>query len=50
MINRTIGPYVVGIQRIAEGVINEAQNAAMGASLKRGEKRDATLFLPGALP
>ena len=35
MINKTIGPYVVGIQRIAEGVIDEAENAAMAASLKQ---------------
>lgn len=37
MINRTIGPYVVGIRRIAEGTINEAENAAMTASLKRAK-------------
>ena len=35
MINRTIGPYIVGIQRIAEGKIDEAENAAMAASLKQ---------------
>ncbi|MGI9308749.1 MAG: hypothetical protein ACR2P6_05775 [Gammaproteobacteria bacterium] len=35
MINKTIGPYVVGIQRIAEGKINDAENLAMAASLKQ---------------
>ena len=37
MINRTIGPYVVGIQRIAAGVINDAENAAMALSLQRAK-------------
>jgi hypothetical protein len=34
MINRTIGPYIAGIQRLAEGVINDAETAAMAASLR----------------
>jgi hypothetical protein len=37
MINKTIGPYVVGIQRIAAGEINDAENAAMAASLRRAK-------------
>ena len=35
MINKTIGPYITGIQRIAEGEIDDAENAAMAASLKQ---------------
>jgi hypothetical protein len=35
MINKTIGPYVVGIQRIAEGQISESETAAMAVSLRR---------------
>jgi hypothetical protein len=35
LINRKIGPYVVGIQKIAAGEINDAENAAMAASLKQ---------------
>ena len=35
MINKTIGPYVVGIERIAAGVINDEENAAMAKSLKQ---------------
>ena len=35
MINKTIGPYVVGIQKIAMGEINDAENTAMAASLKK---------------
>ncbi len=35
MINKTIGPYIVGIERIAAGVINDDENAAMAKSLKR---------------
>jgi hypothetical protein len=35
MINKTIGPYVVGIQRIAEGMINPTEDAAMAASLRQ---------------
>jgi hypothetical protein len=35
MINQTIGPYVVGIERIASGAINDEENAAMARSLKR---------------
>jgi hypothetical protein len=35
MINKTIGPYIVGIQRIAEGQINDEENAAMARSLKQ---------------
>jgi hypothetical protein len=35
MINKTIGPYIVGIQRIATGVINEEETAAMAKSLKQ---------------
>jgi hypothetical protein len=35
MITKTIGPYIVGIQRIATGEINDAENAAMTASLKQ---------------
>jgi hypothetical protein len=35
MINKTIGPYVAGIQRISEGTIDAQGNAAMAASLKR---------------
>ena len=34
MINKTIGPYVAGIERIAAGEINAEENAAMAASLK----------------
>ena len=37
MINRTIGPYIIGIQRIAAGEINDAENAAMAASLRRAK-------------
>jgi len=35
MINKTIGPYVAGIQKIASGEINAADNTAMAASLRR---------------
>lgn len=35
MINKTIGPYVAGIERIAAGEINAEENAAMAASLKK---------------
>lgn len=35
MINKAIGPYIVGIQRIAEGQINDQENIEMAASLKR---------------
>lgn len=35
MINQTISPYIIGIQRLAAGEINEAENAAMAASLKQ---------------
>lgn len=35
MINQTIGPYITGIQRIAAGKIDAAEDAAMAASLKR---------------
>jgi hypothetical protein len=35
MITRTIGPYMAGIQRIAAGEINDAENKAMAASLKQ---------------
>ncbi|MDP7042046.1 MAG: hypothetical protein QGF91_05275, partial [Gammaproteobacteria bacterium] len=35
MINKTIGPYITGIQRIAEGEIDEAENTAMAASLRQ---------------
>jgi hypothetical protein len=35
MINQTIGPYIIGIQRIAAGKIDAAEDAAMAASLKR---------------
>ena len=35
MINKTIGPYVAGIQKIAMGEINAAENTAMAASLKQ---------------
>lgn len=35
MINKTIGPYIVGIQRIAAGEINDEENAAMARSLKQ---------------
>ena len=35
MINRTVGPYVTGIQRIAAGEINADENAAMAASLRQ---------------
>jgi hypothetical protein len=37
MINRTVGPYIVGIQRLAAGVINQAENAAMAMSLKQAK-------------
>jgi hypothetical protein len=37
MINKTIGPYIVGIQHIAAGKIDDAGNAAMSASLKRAK-------------
>jgi hypothetical protein len=35
MINKTIGPYIVGIERIAAGVINDEENAAMAKSLRQ---------------
>lgn len=35
MINKTIGPYIVGIERIAAGVINDEENAAMARSLRQ---------------
>jgi hypothetical protein len=35
MINQTIGPYIIGIQRIAAGKIDAVEDAAMAASLKR---------------
>jgi len=35
MINKTIGPYIVGVQRIAAGEIDDADNAAMAASLRQ---------------
>jgi len=35
MINKTIGPYVLGVQRIAAGVINDEENAAMAKSLRQ---------------
>ncbi len=34
-INQTIGPYMAGIQRIAAGEIDDAETAAMAASLRR---------------
>jgi hypothetical protein len=37
MINRTIGPYIVGIQRIAEGRIDAGETAAMAASLAKSK-------------
>ncbi len=37
MINKTIGPYVEGIQRIAEGKISEQENLAMADSLKHAK-------------
>ncbi len=35
MITKTIGPYIVGIERIAAGVINDEENAAMAKSLRQ---------------
>jgi hypothetical protein len=35
IINKTVGPYVVGVQKIASGEINEAENIAMAASLRQ---------------
>jgi hypothetical protein len=37
MINKTIGPYIVGIQRIAAGAIDDEETAAMAESLKRAK-------------
>jgi hypothetical protein len=35
MINKTVGPYIAGIQKIAAGQINDAENIAMAASLRQ---------------
>ncbi len=37
MINRTIGPYILGIQRLAAGHIDEAETAAMAESLRKAK-------------
>jgi hypothetical protein len=37
MINRTIGPYIAGIQAIAAGKISNEENTAMAASLRKAK-------------
>ena len=37
MINKTIGPYIVGIQKIVEGKIDAQENVAMAESLKKAK-------------